>query len=139
MNFSSLKTRISFQVKILVPVITVMVLLAAVTIWLVNRRISAQLHENAAEHLDTAAKIFQKLQASQADNLFSSIAMQSMNRVSRRSPENTGLTSRPSSIHWTNSSRRWSRMMKATVAAFTPIQDGCNQLISVSSRTQNEH
>lgn len=71
MGFSSLKARISFQVKVLVPVVTVMVLLMAVTIWLVNRRISEQLHTQAAEQLDTAGRIFEKIQANRANVLVS--------------------------------------------------------------------
>lgn len=57
MNLSNFHSRVSFQVKVLVPVLTVMVLLMAATVWLVNRRISEQMHQNAIEHLDTAAKL----------------------------------------------------------------------------------
>src|SRR5580704_5802096 len=71
MGNSSFKTRISFQVKVLFPVVTVMVLLMVVTMWLVNRRISEQLHVQAAEHLDTAGKIFEKIQANRANVLVS--------------------------------------------------------------------
>ena len=46
-----------------------MVLLMAVTMWLVNRRISEQLHKQAAEQLDTAGKIFEKIQANRANFL----------------------------------------------------------------------
>ncbi|HZQ46571.1 MAG TPA: cache domain-containing protein, partial [Verrucomicrobiae bacterium] len=71
MGIFSIKSRISFQVKVLVPVVTVMVLLMAVTIWLVNRRVSEQLHEQAAEQLDTAGKIFEMMQANRANALVS--------------------------------------------------------------------
>ena len=54
MNVSSIKTRISFQVKVLVPVATVMVLLMAVTISLVNLRITDKLQSEAAAQLDVA-------------------------------------------------------------------------------------
>src|SRR5271165_186002 len=69
MNLSSLQTRLSFQVKILVPVVTVMVLLFALAMWLVNHRISAQLHAQAAGELDTSRKIFVRLQQSEAQSL----------------------------------------------------------------------
>ena len=71
MNFPFSKPRISFQIKVLVPVITVMALLTATTIWLVNRRISDQLRRNAAEHLETAGNIFKKIQESRASELTS--------------------------------------------------------------------
>ncbi len=58
MNPSSFKRRISFQAKVLVPVVTVMILLVAATMWLVNRRISAQLHEQAVRELDISRTSF---------------------------------------------------------------------------------
>ncbi len=58
MNVSSIKTRISFQVKVLVPVAAVMVLLMAVTIWLVNRRITDKLQSEATAQLDLANTVF---------------------------------------------------------------------------------
>ena len=71
MNFSSSKQRLSFQVKVLVPVITIMVLLTAMTIWLVNRRISAQLEAQAAAQLDKDHSIFAKLQEIRSNGLLS--------------------------------------------------------------------
>ena len=69
MSLSSSKARFSFQVKVLLPVVTVMVLLMAVMMWLVNQRISRQLHEQAANELNTAEKIFNKGQENRAANL----------------------------------------------------------------------
>jgi len=71
MSLSTFKARFSFQVKVLLPVVTVMVLLMAVMMWLVNLRISRQLHEQAANELDTAGKIFKKGQENRAANLLS--------------------------------------------------------------------
>ncbi|HEX3799356.1 MAG TPA: ATP-binding protein [Verrucomicrobiae bacterium] len=71
MNLSSLNARVSFQVKVLVPVIAVMVLLTSATIWLVNLRISAQFEEQAAAQLDKDHSIFTKLQANRIGNLLS--------------------------------------------------------------------
>ena len=71
MGISSFKARLSFQIKVLIPVIVVMALLMAVTMWLVNHRISEQLHKQAAEQLDTASKIFEKIQANRANVLVS--------------------------------------------------------------------
>ena len=62
MRISSFRPRVSFQVKVLVPVVSVMVLLMAVTIWLVNRRISQQLHERSAQQLETASSLFRELE-----------------------------------------------------------------------------
>ncbi len=69
MSISSFKARFSFQVKVLLPVVTVMVLLMGVMMWLVNERISRQLHAQAADELDTAGKIFKKGQENRAANL----------------------------------------------------------------------
>ncbi|HEX4350683.1 MAG TPA: ATP-binding protein, partial [Verrucomicrobiae bacterium] len=71
MNFSSLNARVSFQVKVLVPVITIMVLLTATTMWLVNLRISAQLEDQAAAQLDKDHTIFTRLQANRIADLLS--------------------------------------------------------------------
>ncbi len=71
MGISPFKVRLSFQVKVLIPVIAVMALLMAGTMWLVNRRIGEQLHKQAAEQLDTASKIFEKIQANRANVLVS--------------------------------------------------------------------
>ena len=59
MNFSRLKARISFQAKVLVPVVGVMILLTAVTVWLVNQRIGEQLETQATERLNNAKTHFQ--------------------------------------------------------------------------------
>jgi signal transduction histidine kinase len=71
MNPSSFKRRISFQAKVLVPVVTVMVMLVAATMWLVNHRIGAQLHEQAVRDLDTSRKIFTSSRGNDADNILS--------------------------------------------------------------------
>jgi hypothetical protein len=44
----------SFRAKVIVPVVAVMVLLIAVSMWLVNLRITKQLQDDAAERLVTA-------------------------------------------------------------------------------------
>jgi signal transduction histidine kinase len=71
MNASSFKRRISFQAKVLLPVVAVMIMLIAATMWLVNRRISAQLHEQAVRELDTSRKIFLSRQKSEAGGILS--------------------------------------------------------------------
>jgi len=60
---------LGFQAKVLVPVVTVMVLLMAVTMWLVNRRVSAQLESEALQQLQSANNIFKLLQDRRAENL----------------------------------------------------------------------
>ncbi len=71
MKLFSSNARVSFQAKVLVPVITVMVALTAVTIWLVNERISAQLEDQATLQLDNYHAIFTKLQENRNSNLVS--------------------------------------------------------------------
>jgi two-component system, NtrC family, sensor kinase len=71
MNPSSFKRRSGFQAKVLVPVVTVMIMLIAATMWLVNRRISAQLHELAVQELDTSRKSFMSGQQSNARHILS--------------------------------------------------------------------
>ena len=58
MNLSLLKARFSFQAKVLAPVVSVMVLLTAVTVWLVNQRIGDQLDTQAVERLYAAKQQF---------------------------------------------------------------------------------
>ena len=69
MNFSSFNSRLSFQVKVLLPVVTVMVLLVAGTMWLINRRISEQLEAEATQLLKTANSIFQISQTNRITDL----------------------------------------------------------------------
>src|SRR5436305_1397137 len=69
MKTNSIKARFSFQTKVLVPVVIIMVLLVAITMWVVNSRIGVQLEERAADDLNTASKIVKKTQEHRADNL----------------------------------------------------------------------
>jgi two-component system NtrC family sensor kinase len=71
MSIASLKARISFQAKVLVPVVLVMVSLIAVTEWLISRRITVQLEQQAAQQLDTAESIFRKFEAMRTRDLIS--------------------------------------------------------------------
>src|ERR1044071_9839246 len=52
------RLQVSFSTKVLVPVVTTMVLLLAVTVWLVNRRISRQLETASTDSLKTAERVF---------------------------------------------------------------------------------
>ncbi len=69
MNRIPFRARFSFQTKVLVPVVLVMVLLTAATIWVVNRRIGSQVRDDAADQLLTASKIVKKSQQIRVDNL----------------------------------------------------------------------
>src|SRR5947199_6292873 len=55
-----LKTRLqfSFSTKVLIPVLTTMVLLLAITVWIVNRRITRQFETAATDSLKTADRVF---------------------------------------------------------------------------------
>src|SRR5258708_6906189 len=61
--------RLSFQARVLIPVVSVMVLLVVVPMWILNRRMSMQLEADAAENLTMAAAVFNDLQAIRAKNL----------------------------------------------------------------------
>ena len=49
---------LSFRAKVLVPVIAVMVLLVAVTVWVVNLRITRQVEADARKSLNAASTRF---------------------------------------------------------------------------------
>ena len=68
MNFSGLKAA-RFHTKVLVPVIAVMVLLVAVTMYLVNHRLTSQLHDEADKALATAEAVFRNSQKVRQQNL----------------------------------------------------------------------
>lgn len=61
---------LSFRTKIIVPVVAVMVLLMAVSMWLVNRRVTSQLRADVARQLSTADAVLKNLQDSHANSLF---------------------------------------------------------------------
>src|SRR5437899_2629692 len=61
--------RLNFEAKVLLPVVTVMVLLVAATIFFVNRRISRQFQAEAAEKLSAANAVFKNSQKIRAKSL----------------------------------------------------------------------
>lgn len=52
------KVRLSFQLKVLLPVLGALVLLPAVTLWIVNGYISRQMEDEARQSLQTAEAVF---------------------------------------------------------------------------------
>ncbi len=60
MNGTKPRVRLSFPIKILLPVLTVLVLLPAVTLWIVNRYISRQMQDESRQSLTTAQSVFQQ-------------------------------------------------------------------------------
>ena len=56
MSIPSFKARFSFQAKVLVPVITIMVLLVMAMMWLVNVRTTEQLRAEAARQCQSGHK-----------------------------------------------------------------------------------
>ncbi len=62
-------TRLSFLAKVLIPTVGVMVLLVAVTMWVVNGRISRQLKREAAQSLVTAEAVFKNTLGIRTKNL----------------------------------------------------------------------
>lgn len=61
----------SFQAKVLVPVVSVMMLLTATLIWMGNRRTLQQFRTDTVEQLETAEAVFRNWQRSRADDLLS--------------------------------------------------------------------
>jgi signal transduction histidine kinase/CheY-like chemotaxis protein len=59
----------NFRTKVLAPVIIVMILLVAVTVFVVNRRIMAQFQTQAQSTLTTAGTVFQNLQTIHSHDL----------------------------------------------------------------------
>src|ERR1700722_9766071 len=59
----------NFRTKVLVPVIVVMILLVAVTVLVVNRRLMGQFQTQAQNTLTTAETVFQNLQKIHSDDL----------------------------------------------------------------------
>ena len=62
-------SRLSVQAKVLIPVVGIMVLLVAVTMWVVNGRISRQLKREAAQSLVTAEAVFKNTLGIRTKNL----------------------------------------------------------------------
>src|SRR5262245_44297636 len=69
MRRSPSPTRLSFQAKVLIPTVGIMVLLVAVTMWVVNGRISRQLKREAAQSLVTAEAVFKNTLTIRTKNL----------------------------------------------------------------------
>lgn len=61
--------KMSFGTKVLVTVVTIMVLLLALTAWLVNRRITKEFGAEAARSLETADSVFRSSEDLHARNL----------------------------------------------------------------------
>ena len=61
--------RLSFQTKVLLPVLAALVLLPSVTLWMVNRYISGQMEREAQHTLETADTVFRQTLEFQARNL----------------------------------------------------------------------
>jgi HAMP domain-containing protein len=69
MNRLLISVRLSFQARVLIPVVTIMVLLVIVPMAMVSRRMSSQLEAGASEKLATADAVFKNLQSIRANNL----------------------------------------------------------------------
>ena len=61
--------KVHFSTKVIVPVVAVMVLLLAITVWLVNYRITQQFQSDAARSLAHADAVFRNSQKNRAKNL----------------------------------------------------------------------
>src|SRR5436853_7747436 len=68
MPFAPLKTA-CFQTKVLLPVVLVMVLLVAMTLVVVNHRLTAQFHHEANQSLQTAEAVFKASQRERQETM----------------------------------------------------------------------
>ena len=64
--------RLSFQAKVLLPVVVIMVLLVITTIFLVNQRITKEFQSEAAQKLTAADAVFKNSQKIRSKNLLRS-------------------------------------------------------------------
>ena len=71
MHASGQKVRLSFQLKVLLPVLAALVLLPALTLWIVNGYISRQMQDEARQSLQTAEAVFLNSLDIRARNLVS--------------------------------------------------------------------
>jgi len=62
---------LSFRTKVILPIIGVMVLLMATSMWLVNQRVTRQLQSEAAQQLTTADAVLRHSQQMRMDNVLS--------------------------------------------------------------------
>ena len=69
MNFPNSRFRLSFQGKVLIPVIALLVLLPAMTVALIQRSSVAQLHRDARQKLNTADAVFKNRLQMRASHL----------------------------------------------------------------------
>src|SRR3954447_12688812 len=69
MQRSSTGWRLSFQAKVLLPVIVILILLVGIMIGTLNQRITRQVQTEAAHELATAESVFQNSQTIRAKNL----------------------------------------------------------------------
>ena len=61
---------LNFRTKVIVPVVAVMVLLMVISMGLVNRRVTVQLQNDAAQQLATAEAVLKRTQTARANELF---------------------------------------------------------------------
>ena len=71
MSFSTPSIRLSFQAKVLIPVIALLVLLPALTVLLIQHSSLAQLHREARQKLNTADAVFKNSLEIRASHLVS--------------------------------------------------------------------
>ena len=69
MERSSAGWRLSFQTKVLLPVILILILLVGIMLGTVNHRITAQLEADAAQNVAAADSVFQNSQTIRVKNL----------------------------------------------------------------------
>src|SRR5688572_12432605 len=69
MSWALIGPPLSFQAKVLIPVLTIMVVLLVLPTWIFSRRMSDQLESAGAENLRTADAVLNNLQSIRAKGL----------------------------------------------------------------------
>src|ERR1035437_6101857 len=84
------RLRLSVQAKVLLVVLGFLVLVPAVTMWIVDERLGLQMHEEARQTLVTAAAVFRKSLDAPADNFllrYRSLAAEARFKVTAGLPD----------------------------------------------------
>lgn len=71
MEKSNLKLKVSFQAKVLAPVLAILILLIAITTWVVDWRMTKQFEGEASERLARSKLVFEKFQDYHSESLLS--------------------------------------------------------------------
>lgn len=126
---------LSFRTKVLVPVVGVMVLLLAVSMWLVNRRVTSQLRSEAAKQMagaDAALKVTQKHHEEELFRRFSNIKSEPRFQSAVSSLFNPEKKDLPTPEHQKTFRDILERLIRDNVAEVIVLTTGSGQRLTVA-------